>query len=290
MTGPDGPSSPQDDTALLDALVELREAVANGPGRFPALAGRDETRLDNLAHYLALRHHDIRPLQRGLMWRGLSSLGRLESRVLPSLDAAICSLSARIGHESPYAAPTEAAFFAGAELLKTATAELFGPARHDRRTRIMVTLPTEAADDASMVLDLAQAGMDVARINCAHDDREAWRRMAQNVAMAGEALDHRLTVFMDIAGPKIRTDRVVNPDEKARLMIGDRFRVTASGEPRVDEFAPFAASVTVPGLVERLMPGDRVLYNDAKLEGEVETSGDGEAVVLVSRARAKGVR
>lgn len=41
----------------------------------------------NFAAYLALRQHDIRPLQRNLMRLGLSSLGRAESRVEASLEA-----------------------------------------------------------------------------------------------------------------------------------------------------------------------------------------------------------
>src|SRR4029077_2165456 len=46
----------------------------------------------NFAHYLALRHRDIRPLQRTLMHYGLSSLGRLEGRVLATLDAVEAAL------------------------------------------------------------------------------------------------------------------------------------------------------------------------------------------------------
>ena len=41
----------------------------------------------NLAHYLALRRHDMRDLQRSLMRYGLSSLGRSESRVLATMEA-----------------------------------------------------------------------------------------------------------------------------------------------------------------------------------------------------------
>ena len=48
----------------------------------------------------------------------------------------------------------------------------------------MVTLPSEAADDPRVVDGLVDAGMDIARINCAHDDAEAWRRMAGNVRAA----------------------------------------------------------------------------------------------------------
>ncbi|XWK89167.1 MAG: hypothetical protein U7127_03605 [Phormidium sp.] len=46
----------------------------------------------NLAYYLALRHHDLRPIQTALVPWGLSSLGRSESRVLPNLDAVITTL------------------------------------------------------------------------------------------------------------------------------------------------------------------------------------------------------
>jgi pyruvate kinase len=36
----------------------------------------------------------------------------------------------------------------------------------------MVTLPTEAADDGDLITALVSAGMDAARINCAHDDAD----------------------------------------------------------------------------------------------------------------------
>ena len=51
----------------------------------------------NFAHYLALRRHDIRPLQLELTARGLSSLGQAESRVLPTLDAVAAVLAVVAG-------------------------------------------------------------------------------------------------------------------------------------------------------------------------------------------------
>ncbi|MEH1909518.1 MAG: hypothetical protein V7L05_19070 [Nostoc sp.] len=48
----------------------------------------------NLAYYLALRRHDLRLLQTALMPWGISSLGRIEARVLPNLDAVIATLAA----------------------------------------------------------------------------------------------------------------------------------------------------------------------------------------------------
>ena len=54
----------------------------------------------NLAYYLALRQEDIRDLQLALMPWGLSSLGRIESKVLPTLDAVIATLGAVCHQES----------------------------------------------------------------------------------------------------------------------------------------------------------------------------------------------
>jgi len=280
--------------ALMDEVLALRGAVAEAAaplvGRLAQAAGHDDPSLANLAHYLALRHHDLRPLQRQLMWRGLSSLGRLESRVLPTLDAVLAALAAMTGRVSPFAAPDETAFFAGEARLVQTTDTLFGPPPAHRRSRIMVTLPSEAAGDAAMVLDLARRGMDVARINCAHDDNTAWRAMATNVRAAGAATGRRLTVLMDIAGPKIRTEAVAQLDRKARLAPGDALRLVAAGAPRPTADAPFSAAVSLPELVTRLTPGDRLRYDDGKLEAVVETVADGEAIVRVRQAKAGGTK
>jgi pyruvate kinase len=288
---------PQEIPAPLDDLIAemlgLRRAVVEAAAPLIARFGRGEAVTPgvlNLAHYLALRHHDIRPLQRQLMWRGLSSLGRLESRVLPVLDAVLSALAALAGRESPVSPPSELTFFAGEARLAQETDRLFGPPPAHRRGRIMVTLPGECADDPAHVLDLARRGMDVARINCAHDDHEAWRAMAGHVRKAGLDLGRRLTVLMDIAGPKIRTEAVLTPDKKARLRAGDRFRLVSVGAPRATADMPFCASVSLPEMVTRLSCGDRLRYDDGKLEGVVEHVGEGEAVILVDKAKADGTR
>ena len=88
---------------LLDELKGLRAAVAAEADPIladwrPWLArGAFADSARNLAHYLALRHRDLRPLQDGLMILGLSSLSRLEGRVLPNLDAVLASLAAIAG-------------------------------------------------------------------------------------------------------------------------------------------------------------------------------------------------
>jgi pyruvate kinase len=47
--------------------------------------------------------------------------------------------------------------------------------------------------------------MDCARINCAHDDAEAWTAMAANVRAAAERHGRPCRILMDVGGPKLRT-------------------------------------------------------------------------------------
>lgn len=277
---------------LMDDVLALRTGIVDESAalleRFGGAAASPS--IANLAHYLCLRHRDLRAMQRRLMWHGLSSFGRLESRTLPTLDAVLWALAAMTGRPPPAPPPDEARFFAGETRLAAATDALFGPAPAHRRSRIMVTLPTPAADDRGFVDDLVRCGMDVARINCAHDDPAAWRAMAANVRAAGAALGRPMAVLMDIAGPKIRTEEVAAADGRPRLGVGDALRLCAGGAPRLCGEASYAASVSLDEMVNRLTVGDRLLYDDGKLEGVVESCGGGEALIRVRRVKTGGVR
>lgn len=281
---------------LLSEVLDLRTRVAADGAAIRAeltsLTGLDRASegIANLGHYLAIRHHDLRPLQRRLMAHGLSSLGRLESRVLPTLDAVIAALSALAGRRSPVEAPSEQAFFRGEAELERHTNELFGPPPQRRRARIMVTLPGEAARDPGFVLRLAEAGMDLARINCAHDDRDAWIAMASHVRKASSRTGRSIRVLMDVAGPKIRTETIDCLDPGRKLAQGDMFVLQAGGKPQATPETPFAAVASLPEIVNRLRVGDRVLYDDGKMEGVVESGSGGRVAVRIRRARSGGVR
>ncbi|WP_424933943.1 pyruvate kinase [Amaricoccus macauensis] len=279
---------------LLERMIGFRADVAvTARGileRFGLSDGEATPELRNLAAYLAIRQHDLRPLQRELMWRGYSSLGRLESRVVPTLDAVIANISALAGQVSAVPAPSEQAFFAGEAALHQATDALFGIPPANRRARIMVTMPSTAATDPEMVLACARAGMNVARINCAHDDAMTWRAMVANIRAAARVVGREIAIFMDVAGPKIRTGAVKSSTGKAKLLPGEALRLVADDEPWVDERARFSAQVSLPEIVTRLSHGDRIRYDDGKLEGVVETVVGGEAIVRVTHAKTGGTK
>jgi len=85
------------------------------------------------------------------------------------------------------------------------TSALLGHKTDGRDVRIMVTLPVEAAEDIQLVHDLVTTGMDIARINCAHDDESTWSRMVENINRAKVETGRDCRITMDLAGPKIRT-------------------------------------------------------------------------------------
>jgi hypothetical protein len=103
----------------------------------------------NLVHYLGLRRHDMRELQEDLGRLALSSLGRLESHVIATLDALMALLHKITGKNWDGRAVEEtfAEFDSGSVLLEKHTVEALGEAPANRNVRIMVTMPSAAADD-----------------------------------------------------------------------------------------------------------------------------------------------
>jgi pyruvate kinase len=161
----------------------------------------------NLIHYLALRRHDIRELQEELAALGLSSLGRMESHVLAGIEAVLKLLHQLAGREwtSPDESEPGVEFAEGKTLLGANTDALLGPPPQKRSVRIMVTVPREAAGDYQLVRQLVAHGMNCMRINCAHDDAEAWSAMIANLQRAKQELGKECRIEMDLAGPKLRT-------------------------------------------------------------------------------------
>ena len=187
---------------VIPRLVELARAMVDLESRelplLEAVAPAYRPSALNLVHYVALRQHDIRELQEQLACLGLSSLGRCEASVLATLRRVLtilCALSGEdCGHRLGAEPPLE--HRAGLALAAGNTRRLLGEVG-----TIMVTLPAEAAADPALIAELLEAGMTVARINCAHDDPRVWQRMVDQVRSASAAMDRPCRIAMDLAGP-----------------------------------------------------------------------------------------
>ena len=163
---------------------------------------------ENLLSYLALRQHDIRPLQARLAELGLSSLGRCEQQALGSIEKVLAVLECLSGtaaqeYFEPFSNSNASA--ASSSLLQEHGLALFVDPPKGRTVQIMVTMPSEAADDYVLIEQLLAAGMNCQRINCAHDGPEVWLKMIQHLRAASRKLGLPCQVVMDLAGPKLRT-------------------------------------------------------------------------------------
>ncbi len=193
-------------SSLIDELQALRRAMVEAEKPLSTAGRGASPSARNLVHYLVLRRHDLRGVQERLAGLGLSSLGRAETHVLANLDKVLGilhSLAGRAWVSCDGDEPT--GFHSGRALLGQHIEALFGAPPNERQVRIMVTLPSEAAGDAALIRSLVDSGMDVARINCAHDAAEAWIAMAAQVRQAARVAGRPVRVLMDLGGPKIRT-------------------------------------------------------------------------------------
>jgi hypothetical protein len=104
--------------AKLDTIIDA--VACEGAEQFEAWRPMIERRgfadsAANLAAYLAARRRDLRVVQRELAALGLSSLGRMEGRVMPTLMAVKGALAALRG-ETPTDLSSSAAFYTGKSL------------------------------------------------------------------------------------------------------------------------------------------------------------------------------
>lgn len=191
------------------------------------LAARDEVHSDhpraqsllNLNQYMLLRKKDQTQLQEKLFILFLSSLGRSFAHVAASVDTLYDQLSSSLGREQiSEALMAEFHHLSIADALAIASRNskaLFGGKASSRLskqiTAVMVTLPSNAADnDGILIRQLSDAGINVFRINTAHDDAHVWKAMADVICMINTQREptNKIKIFVDLAGPKIRTGKI----------------------------------------------------------------------------------
>ena len=288
--------------ALTERLSAIREELlAVAEGWRPWIEGRDADRdasARNLLQYLALRGHDLRALQDPLVALGLSSLGGSEGHVQASVEAVLDTLGALAGHPpAASSGPPPIDFARSRELLAVRTAGLLGPVPRRRPTRIMVTMPTEAAHDPALVREMLVAGMDCMRINCAHDAAPEWRAMIDNLRLASDETRREARVAVDLPGPKLRTEALAAPsgsDKKGdylRLGIGDRLLLTRDAHVTASHDAERVPAQIGCSLAEAFAVtrrGHHVWLDDGKLGGVVEAVVHDSIELRITSAGAKG--
>ncbi len=265
---------------LEQQLGVFRRSMESALANVPA-SHRDSA--TNLVDYLALRQHDLRELQECLARAGLSSLGRSESCVL----GAVLAVSTRVhealaqrGFENAsgelsrlHNAREEAMSWGAArDYLHRHTQDVFGPRPADRHIHVMVTAPSAKEADAAWMVTLLRAGMNVLRINCAHEGEAEWADVVRALAHARQETGLRCRVIMDLAGPKIRTgaiererrvvtwkpvrDELGRPKTAARVVLRRASAAPVDGTP--------ASLIVADEDFADLRQGDELRFRDAR--------------------------
>ncbi|MDJ0748389.1 MAG: pyruvate kinase [Woeseiaceae bacterium] len=226
----------------------------------------------NLVHYLALRKTDTESVRAALRRLGLYSLAHAERNVLGAVTAVQRAIDALTGVAMADPADLTRDIRNRNPSAANHRAAILGPSPAEREVSIMVTLPTEAADNLELVAGMIAAGMNVARINCAHDSTEVWKRMIANVRGAASDAGIECRVIMDLAGPKLRTGELkpgprvihIRPkrDPRGRVIAPRRIRLIP--EDTVQRGTKQAVLPVPKECTELAHEGDEIRFRDTR--------------------------
>ncbi|MBB1512651.1 MULTISPECIES: pyruvate kinase [unclassified Tessaracoccus] len=145
-----------------------------------------------------------------------------------------------------------------------------------RRAKIVCTLGP-SAETVDRLIELMNAGMNVARLNMSHGDYEEHGNRLRNVRAASEAVGKTVGVFADLQGPKIRLGRFVD-DQKVFLATGAQFTITTDDILGTVE----RCSTTYKGLPGDVHVGDHILIDDGKVGLQALEVTDTDVVCVVT--------
>lgn len=219
----------------------------------------------NFIHYLSLRSQDIRRLQHALHKHGLSSLSNSESHVLAHIQLVLERIGKKYlpNSKSPY--PIDWA----EKSIQQKRTLLFGKKLKPALPHIMVTFDKKFGTDIAHIKMLLENGMNVARINCAHDSKEVWLKMIQSILKAQKETGMKCKIHMDLAGPKIRV-KLLNKgkdDGKVKIRVGDLIWLSDSQEGF--EKNEVVISPNEAGIIASLQMKERVYFDDGIIKGLV---------------------
>lgn len=122
-----------------------------------------------------------------------------------------------------------------------------------RRTKIVATL-SDIKSDRDMIRQFFNAGMDVARLNTAHLNLEAGKKLIEDIRSVSE----KIAILIDTKGPEIRTCSMQNeiPVFEGQLV---RFAYSNIAEHNID------VCVNHAKFVSDLKTGDRILIDDGAI-------------------------
>lgn len=123
-------------------------------------------------------------------------------------------------------------------------------------TKIVATISDKRCD-VGFLRQLADAGMNVVRLNSAHLDRDGMKKIVDNVRRA----DERIAVMIDTKGPEIRTT-VTATGEPIDFATGDIVEISGDPDGLTTRDRICLSHI---GIATDVNPGNRLLIDDGEL-------------------------
>lgn len=138
------------------------------------------------------------------------------------------------------------------------------------RTKIVATIGP-ASQSETVIRQLIEAGMNVARLNFSHGSYDDHAATIARIRKISEELDNPITLLQDLQGPKIRVGLL--PQGEVTLTKGETIALSPNLETsETSNLIP----IDYPHLAEEAKPGAQVLLDDGLLELEVEEIVDSQ--------------
>ncbi|MEX2567554.1 MAG: pyruvate kinase [Cyclobacteriaceae bacterium] len=237
----------------------------------------------NLIKYLVLRGEDRRPLQEKLHIHGLSSMTSSEGHIHRQVQA----VRERLGHSYAKDELSPSSFATSKIKLEENRVGLFGIQTTSNFPSIMVTFDTGFAGNYPLVEDLLKNGMNVARINCAHDDETIWSEMLQQIKKASENTGIECKIYMDLAGPKIRTKLLGKGNKKGSVKVKPGQLIWLAETLEDLNRKEIIVSPTEPGIIQQIKIGDRVFIDDGMVRCSVECQHSKQVGIRIEKIFSK---
>ncbi len=131
------------------------------------------------------------------------------------------------------------------------------------RTKIICTMGPSTNEETTIAA-LADAGMNVARVNFSHGTHEEAQHFIKLIRSESERTGNPIAILGDLAGPKIRIGELQK--ESFILRPGEELTITTKDVVGT----AVLVSTTYPNLVSDVNRGDRILIDDGRIELAVE--------------------
>jgi pyruvate kinase len=137
----------------------------------------------------------------------------------------------------------------------------------DKKTKIVATV-SDMRCDVEFIRRLYDAGMNIVRLNTAHQAQEDTLKVIQNVRKVSD----KIALMLDTKGPEIRTNK---SDYKIDLKKGDTIKIKGDSQ---STSTPDCIYVSHDNFAKEIAVGNKILIDDGEIELVVLSKDSGELV------------